>query len=382
MSLATRCPKCNTVFQVNEEQLKRYSGVVRCGVCHNPFNGIDHLIGRLSRSEPDSARPKAENISSSAVSSDIARIKPEERGKTRSRETSSSNLEPFSKEINEDDGYTAANEALKAQEAALKESFEKQIQSISFDLNVSSLDVDKPESALPASEITLAGDVTGNPAKSMSSHADIGKKEPFLPSDPAKDDIAPAIIVDVPEQGTEKPVSAEELAKIVEKKKKRSRFSQFLWGIGSLLLLALAGLQGIYHYSEEITAWWPPSEELVNTTCELLSCPVKVPVKKPVLSIETTAPEKLENLANQYTQNITMSNNSPNLQIWPALVMELTDFDNKVLLRRTFQPEEYLPEEAGTAKGLAPESGITFKMTFEFAHNSAVKSRVFFLNNP
>ena len=118
MSLATRCPKCNTVFQVNEEQLKRYSGVVRCGVCHNPFNGIDHLIGRLSRSEPDSARPKAENISSSAVSSDIARIKPEERGKTRSRETSSSNLEPFSKEINEDDGYTAANEALKAQEAA------------------------------------------------------------------------------------------------------------------------------------------------------------------------------------------------------------------------------------------------------------------------
>lgn len=77
-----------------------------------------------------------------------------------------------------------------------------------------------------------------------------------------------------------------------------------------------------------------------------------------------------------------MSNNSPNLQIWPALVMELTDLDNKILLRRTFQPEEYLPEEAGTAKGLAPESGITFKMTFEVAHNSAVKSRVFFLNNP
>lgn len=251
MSLATRCPKCNTVFQVNEEQLKRYSGVVRCGVCHNPFNGIDHLIGRLSRSEPDSARPKAENISSSAVSSDIARIKPEERGKTRSRETSSSNLEPFSKEINEDDGYTAANEALKAQEAALKESFEKQIQSISFDLNVSSLDVDKPESVLPASEITLAGDVTGNPAESMSSHADIGKKEPFLPSAPAKDDIAPAIIVDVPEKGTEKPVSAEELAKIVEKKKKRSRFSQFLWGIGSLLLLALAG-SGHLHYLKKL----------------------------------------------------------------------------------------------------------------------------------
>lgn len=382
MSLATRCPKCNTVFQVNEEQLKRYSGVVRCGVCHTPFNGIDHLIGRLSRSEPDSAPPKAENILSSAVSSDIAQIKPEEQGKIRARDTSSSDSAPFSEEINEDNGNTAVNEALKAQEAALKESFEKQIQSISLDLNLSSSDKDKPESAIRAPEITLAGDVTGKPADSVPSHADIGKKEPFLPTGPVKDDIAPAIIVDVPEKGTDNQASAEELAKIVEKKKKRSRFSQFLWGIGTLLLLALAGLQGIYHYSEEITAWWPPSEELVNTTCELLSCPVKVPVKKPVLSIETAAPEKLENLADQYTQNITMSNNSPNLQIWPVLVMELTDLDNKVLLRRTFQPEEYLPEEAGTAKGLAPESGITFKMTFEFAHNSAVKSRVFLLNNP
>ena len=153
-------------------------------------------------------------------------------------------------------------------------------------------------------------------------------------------------------------------------------------GVSALLLLAFLGLQGIYRYSEEITAWWPPAEELVNTTCELLSCPVKAPIKKPALTIETGVPEKLENSADQYTQNMTITNNSPDLQIWPALVMELTDSDNKVLLRRTFQPEEYLPEEAGTAKGLAPTSAITFKMTFEFTHNSAVKSRVFLIDNP
>lgn len=114
----------------------------------------------------------------------------------------------------------------------------------------------------------------------------------------------------------------------------------------------------------------------------VLSCPVKAPIKKPALTIETGVPEKLENSADQYTQNMTITNNSPDLQIWPALVMELTDSDNKVLLRRTFQPEEYLPEEAGTAKGLAPTSAITFKMTFEFTHNSAVKSRVFLIDNP
>ena len=103
---------------------------------------------------------------------------------------------------------------------------------------------------------------------------------------------------------------------------------------------------------------------------------------KPPLSIEADIPEKLENVADQYTQNVTITNNSTDLQIWPPLVMELTDSDNKVLLRRTFQPEEYLPEEAGTAKGLAPASNITFKMTFEFAHNTALKSRIFLLDNP
>ena len=382
MSLATRCPKCNTVFQVNEEQLKRYSGVVRCGVCHNPFNGIDHLIGRLSHSEPDSALSKPENVSSALISRDSAPTKPGEQGKAPAKETFSSNLAPSSEKINEDDENTAINETISAQEAALRQSFEKQIQSISFDLNLSSPEEEKPDSSVTDTTNPPAGDTEAKPAESIPFTANIERKEPFLPTDPVKDDIAPAVIVDAPKKDVETPASTEELVKIVNKKKKRSRFSQFLWSIGTLLLLAFLGLQGIYRYSEEITAWWPPAEELVNTTCELLSCPVKAPIKKPALTIETGVPEKLENSADQYTQNMTITNNSPDLQIWPALVMELTDSDNKVLLRRTFQPEEYLPEEAGTAKGLAPTSAITFKMTFEFTHNSAVKSRVFLIDNP
>lgn len=383
MSLATRCPKCNTVFQVNEEQLKRYSGVVRCGVCHNPFNGIDHLIGRLSRSEPDTTLPKTEGVSSAVFSPDSAPTKPEEQGKAPAKETTSSNLAPSYEEINEDDKNTAANQTKSAQEAVLRQSFEKQIQSISLDLNLSLPDEDKPESSVSYPTSSTAGDTDGKPAESEPFSTDIERKEPFFPTEPpVKDDIAPAIIVDVPKKVIEKPASTEELVKIVNKKKKRSRFSQFLWGIGTLLLLALLGLQGIYKYSGEITAWWPPAEELVNATCELLSCPVEAPVNKPALSIETGSPEKQENVADLYTQNITITNNSQDLQIWPALVMELTDSENKVLLRRTFQPEEYLPEEAGTAKGLAPASGISFKMIFEFAHNSAIKSRVYLFNNP
>lgn len=70
---------------------------------------------------------------------------------------------------------------------------------------------------------------------------------------------------------------------------------------------------------------------------------------------------------------MTITNNSPDFADLACACDGTDGFGYKVLLRRTFQPEEYLPEEAGTAKGLAPTSAITFKMTFEFTHNSAVK---------
>ncbi|MCE2745617.1 MAG: zinc-ribbon domain-containing protein [Burkholderiales bacterium] len=43
MSLATRCPSCNTLFKVTSGQLQMHEGKVRCGHCQNVFSGIEHL---------------------------------------------------------------------------------------------------------------------------------------------------------------------------------------------------------------------------------------------------------------------------------------------------------------------------------------------------
>lgn len=43
MSLATRCPHCNTLFKVSLGQLQLYEGEVRCGQCQQVFSGVDHL---------------------------------------------------------------------------------------------------------------------------------------------------------------------------------------------------------------------------------------------------------------------------------------------------------------------------------------------------
>ena len=44
MLLATKCPHFKTTFRVAKDQLKLQSGLVRCGVCQEVFNGIENIL--------------------------------------------------------------------------------------------------------------------------------------------------------------------------------------------------------------------------------------------------------------------------------------------------------------------------------------------------
>ncbi|MGZ5202816.1 MAG: zinc-ribbon and DUF3426 domain-containing protein [Telluria sp.] len=45
MALATQCPHCKTIFRVAQDQLKLRGGIVRCGACHEIFDGNASLVG-------------------------------------------------------------------------------------------------------------------------------------------------------------------------------------------------------------------------------------------------------------------------------------------------------------------------------------------------
>lgn len=49
MALATKCPHCNTIFRVAHDQLKLRGGIVRCGSCHEVFDGNAALVEPHSR---------------------------------------------------------------------------------------------------------------------------------------------------------------------------------------------------------------------------------------------------------------------------------------------------------------------------------------------
>ena len=60
MALATRCPHCNTTFRVASDQLKLRGGIVRCGACHEIFDGNQSLFDPDAAPElPAAAAPAA-----------------------------------------------------------------------------------------------------------------------------------------------------------------------------------------------------------------------------------------------------------------------------------------------------------------------------------
>ncbi|MDP9586253.1 UNVERIFIED_ORG: putative Zn finger-like uncharacterized protein [Burkholderia contaminans] len=58
MLLATRCPHCETVFRLQQEQLSLHDGLVRCGHCQQVFNASQSLVPDPAR-QPDPALTEA-----------------------------------------------------------------------------------------------------------------------------------------------------------------------------------------------------------------------------------------------------------------------------------------------------------------------------------
>ncbi|WP_176115432.1 zinc-ribbon and DUF3426 domain-containing protein [Burkholderia cepacia] len=60
MLLATRCPHCETVFRLQQEQLSLHQGLVRCGHCHEVFNASESLVPEHAQQpEPAVTEPAA-----------------------------------------------------------------------------------------------------------------------------------------------------------------------------------------------------------------------------------------------------------------------------------------------------------------------------------
>ncbi len=348
MSLATRCPHCKTVFHVTEEQLRLRSGTVRCGICRYLFNGTDNLVGRIT---PENAGFPPDHSETEELSS------PENTG-------------------------TDSGKAFPPDEA-LKEAFNKQLQTISLDLD--DFTADKVPSAGAGSPVS--------PSEKASSPSNEIRRQPETESVPVKNrsgiypekvegqtDAPPTLPAEPARPGSfahSSDTISGDLDRIIQQKKKKSRISLLFWSTGTILLFIVLCGQILYRYSERIVLWWPPSEGLVSSACEILACPVNTPMQpSPPFHIEYGNLTATENSPHRFTQQIAITNHDSLPQPFPSLAMEITDAEHHLLSRRILEPEEYLPEQSGTARELAPGETASFRLGIEYPHDTAINSRV------
>lgn len=349
MTFATRCPQCKTVFQVEDKILALRSGLVRCGVCQTPFNGIQNLLGRIAPQQETPVEPPVETptieqptpaIQTPAPATPVTAVPTAAAPAT----FAATATEPVMAAVDDISstapaGATTNEPVLSDNERALQEAFDRQLASFSLDL-------DNPE-----------------PAKTVAAPDADQKTEPTLTNNPV--DPTPAPAVEVPE--TDDPAT--------QKKKGHP----VLWLIGCLILIVVLCLQGIYFYSKDIVETAPDLEEPVEAVCDMLSCPVEqaeAPVTKPAFNITDTKRSADKEKANTVILSAVLTNTSKEQQPLPTQAIELTDKDGKVLARRPVTPQDYDAPDDLIAKGLAPSQSTPVSIHFEHSQSSAVSSRL------
>ena len=422
MLLATKCPHCKTTFKVANDQLKLQSGLVRCGVCNQVFNGIEHLAPANAATSPSAsikinpATPVTPDVSvtPATVTAAIAApgpapgpaSTPEPAVATESpRELdlfASLNIglesEPETAQRQEPvfDAGTSSAESffpapLKSEfvRARSDEELGQRVQALLDQDLTGELDADALAGNYPA--------VKSDPILEVEDHEEIviakiedldntfstAPIEPTLEADlleeqvdeqaddeiestpPARPTSLGALLGqtdDVGSGNTQDEDDALEQLLFIRQARNRQRLKWVL-SFGTLILLVVLLGQVAYQFRDLIAATYPPAKDSLVQLCRVAGCQVKLPAQLNAISKDV---DELHTLPRPGTFEFTalLKNHGDLTQAWPSLELVLKDSKKQVVLRKVFTPGEYLGDPHEELAGFAANSEQSIKVYF------------------
>jgi hypothetical protein len=150
------------------------------------------------------------------------------------------------------------------------------------------------------------------------------------------------------------------------RRQERMGRTQRLWmAAGSVALLLALLAQAVLGYRNVLAAQHPALKPVLQGACAMLGCRVELPAQAENLVIETG---ELTTLGpGTYALNTVLRNQGSLVLAWPSIELELTDANDKPVLRRVLAPADYLPPGTPAANGFAPRSEQPVALHFTLA---------------
>jgi predicted Zn finger-like uncharacterized protein len=169
-----------------------------------------------------------------------------------------------------------------------------------------------------------------------------------------------------------------EFVKRSRRQERMGRTQRMLMAAGAVVLLLVLLAQAVTAFRNTLAAQHPGLKPALSGACAVLGCRVELPAQAENLVIETG---ELTTLGpNTYALNTLLRNQGGLVLAWPSIELELTDANDKPVLRRVLAPADYLPRGTSPATGFGPhsEQPVALHFTLDGLQPSGYHTFVFY----
>jgi predicted Zn finger-like uncharacterized protein len=169
-----------------------------------------------------------------------------------------------------------------------------------------------------------------------------------------------------------------EFVKRSRRQERMGRTRRVLMALGAVALLLALLAQAVLGFRNVLAAQHPAMKPVLQAACVVLGCRVELPAQVENLVIETG---ELTTLGpDTYALNTLLRNQGNLVLAWPSIELELTDANDKPVLRRVLAPSDYLPRGTPAANGFGPhsEQPVTLHFTLAGLQPSGYHTFVFY----
>jgi predicted Zn finger-like uncharacterized protein len=244
------------------------------------------------------------------------------------------------------------------------------------------LAAEKPEpSPPPLPPDTFAQETPDAATAAPASAPAASTPEPVVPDGPEEEAAGPEEEAAEPDE--EPPAPAEMPAPQIEApgaeqgaQEDRPVGRRWPWVMACLFALAGLAAQAGLVFRTELSLSQPGLRPALEQLCSLAGCQIELPRQTEQLSIESSELQADPARVETVILLASLRNRSPHPQAYPLLELTLTDSQDRMVARRTFQPREYHPK-ADLSAGFAAGSDIQVKLPLQLKDLQAVGYRLY-----